>query len=214
MPGETKSVPVGVAPGGAELRGLLAAARRGGDRNAREQLVRRYLPVVRSIARRHANGGEALDDLIQVGTIGLLAAVDRFDLERGTDFLPFALPYVAGEIKRHLRDKASTVRIPRRVQALDAEAARRARSPVSLSEDPDAAPAEPSDLFDVVAARVLLASGARALDERERNIVLLHHFGGLSQTEVARAVGISQIHVSRLYRGALEKLRAELGEVA
>jgi RNA polymerase sigma-B factor len=214
MPGEAKTVPVGVAVGRAELRALLAAARQGEDRNARDRLVRRYLPVVRSIARRHAHGGETLEDLVQVGTIGLIAALDRFDLERGTDFLPFALPYVAGEIKRHLRDRSSTIRIPRRVQALDAEATRRARAPVSLSEDPDAAPAETADLFDVVAARVLVSAGARALDPRERHIVLLHHFGGLSQTEVARLVGISQIHVSRLYRGALEKLRAELGEVA
>jgi RNA polymerase sigma-B factor len=193
---------------------LLAAGRRGGDRDARDRIVRRYLPVVRAIARRHAYAGESVDDLVQVGTIGLLAALDRFDLDRGTDFLPFALPYVAGEIKRHLRDRSSTIRIPRRVQAFDSEAARLARAPMSLSEDPEAAPPEDEDLFETVAARVLVARGARALDSRERRIVLLHHFGGLSQTEVAREVGISQIHVSRLYRGALDKLRAELGEVA
>jgi RNA polymerase sigma-B factor len=207
------TAPIGAAAG-REERALLAAGRRGGNQDARERLVRRYMPLVRAVARRHLQAGESLDDLVQVGTIGLIAAVDRFDPRRGRDFLPFALPCVRGEIRRYLRDRASTIRIPRRVQADDAEAARRARTPVSLSDEPDAAPAEPADLFDVVAARVLVAEGARALDPRERRIVLLHHFGGLSQTEVARRVGISQIHVSRLYRGALEKLRAELGDVA
>lgn len=214
MPERATTVPVGVAAGRAELDALLAAARRGGDHDARERLVRRYLPLVRGLARRHARRGESVDDLVQVGTIGLIAALDRFDPRRGSDFLPFAVSYVAGEIKRHLRDRSSTIRVPRRVQALDVEAAERARSPVSLSEDPDSAPPGDADLFEVVAARVLVAAGARALDPRERQIVLLHHFEGLSQTEVARRVGISQIHVSRLYRRALEKLRAELGEVA
>jgi RNA polymerase sigma-B factor len=213
MSGNVAPVPAGAAAVRGE-QALLAAGRLGGDRDARERLVRRYLPLVRAVARRHAQAGESLDDLVQVGTIGLIRALDRFDPRRGRDFLPFALPYINGEVKRHLRDRASTIRIPRRVQEHDAEAARRARSPVSLSDDPDAGPAAAGDLFDVVAARVLVAEGARALDSRERRIVLLHHFGGLSQTEVAREVGLSQIHVSRLYRGALEKLRSELGDVA
>jgi RNA polymerase sigma-B factor len=213
MSGKTASVPVGAAAERGE-HALLAAGRQGGDLQVRERLVRRYLPLVRAIARRHAQGGENLDDLVQVGTIGLIRALDRFDPRRGRDFLPFALPYVGGEIKRHLRDRSSTIRIPRRVQADDAEAARRARTLVSLSDDPDAGPAETVDLFDVVAARILVSKGVRVLDPRERRILLLHHFGGLSQTEVAREVGLSQIHVSRLYRGALEKLRAELGDVA
>ncbi len=182
-----------------------------GDPAARERLVRRHLPLVRAVARRYARRGEPLDDLVQVGSIGLIAAVDRFDPDRGGNFLAFALPHIAGEIRKHLRDRASTIRVPRRVQELDAEAARRARAPVSLSEDPDSLPPAGRDVCDEAIARVLVAEGARALDVRERRILLLHHFGGFSQAEVAHAVGISQIHVSRLYRGALEKLRAELG---
>ena len=197
-----------------ELRDLLAEGKRGGDRRARERLVRQYLPLVRAVARRHAWSGEALDDLVQVGAIGLIASVDRFDPQRGSEFLSFALPHITGEIKRHLRDRASTVRIPRRVQEDDAEGTRRARSPLSLSTDPELGPCDERDVFDDVAPRVLLAAGARALDGRERRIVLLHHFGGFSQAEVARTLGISQIHVSRLYRSALAKLRSELGDVS
>jgi RNA polymerase sigma-B factor len=86
----------------------------------RGQLVESHLPLVEYLARRFAGRGEPLDDLIQVGTIGLIKAVDRFDTERGVEFSTYATPTVVGEIKRHFRDKGWTVRVPRRLQELRA----------------------------------------------------------------------------------------------
>jgi RNA polymerase sigma-B factor len=86
----------------------------------RERLVEMHLPLVEYLARRFAGRGEPLDDLIQVGTIGLIKAVDRFDTERGVEFSTYATPTVVGEIKRHFRDKGWTVRVPRRLQELRA----------------------------------------------------------------------------------------------
>jgi RNA polymerase sigma-B factor len=86
----------------------------------RDQLVEMHLPLVEYLARRFAGRGEPLDDLVQVGTIGLIKAVDRFDVERGVEFSTYATPTVVGEIKRHFRDKGWTVRVPRRLQELRA----------------------------------------------------------------------------------------------
>jgi RNA polymerase sigma-B factor len=92
-----------------------------GDRQARQELVERLLPLVRTIARRYQHRGEPLEDLVQVGCIGLMKAVDRFDLERGVKLSTFAVPNIAGEIKRYFRDRSSAMRIPRDVQDLSAE---------------------------------------------------------------------------------------------
>ncbi len=86
----------------------------------REALVEMHLPLVEYLARRFAGRGEPLDDLVQVGTIGLIKAVDRFDTGRGVEFSTYATPTVVGEIKRHFRDKGWTVRVPRRLQELRA----------------------------------------------------------------------------------------------
>jgi len=86
----------------------------------RGRLVEMHLPLVEYLARRFAGRGEPLDDLVQVGTIGLIKAVDRFDIERGVEFSTYATPTVVGEIKRHFRDKGWTVRVPRRLQELRA----------------------------------------------------------------------------------------------
>jgi RNA polymerase sigma-B factor len=88
--------------------------------DVRGRLVELHLPLVEYLARRFAGRGEPLDDLIQVGTIGLIKAVDRFDRERGVEFSTYATPTVVGEIKRHFRDKGWTVRVPRRLQELRA----------------------------------------------------------------------------------------------
>ncbi|HEX5494888.1 MAG TPA: RNA polymerase sigma factor SigF [Mycobacteriales bacterium] len=104
------------------LFGLLASLPDGSaDRQrARDTLVEMHLPLVEYLARRFSGRGEPLDDLVQVGTIGLIKAVDRFDLERGVEFSTYATPTVVGEIKRHFRDKGWTVRVPRRLQELRA----------------------------------------------------------------------------------------------
>jgi RNA polymerase sigma-B factor len=81
----------------------------------REILVEEHLPLVRHFARRFSNRGEPFDDLLQVGTLGLIAAIDRFDPTRGVEFLSFAVPTITGEIKRHFRDQGWSVRVPRRL---------------------------------------------------------------------------------------------------
>jgi RNA polymerase sigma-B factor len=85
------------------------------------ELVSSHLPLVRAIARRYAGSGEAWDDLVQVGSVGLVAAARRFDPSRGTPFAAYAAPTIDGELRRHLRDRASTVRVPRREQRLVAD---------------------------------------------------------------------------------------------
>lgn len=172
-----------------------------GDLCARERLIQLYLPLVRSRARRYVGRGEQLEDLVQIGTIGLINAIDRFKPERGFELASFAIPTIEGEIKRHLRDKASLVRVPRSLQqelapvvVLDA-----ATTPVEGVHDGG---------YELREDRVLLARGFRILEERERRLLHLAYYGELSQAQIADEVGISQIHVSRLTRRALGKLRA------
>ena len=92
-----------------------------GDEEAREQLVLSHLNLVRFLANKFINRGEPLDDLIQVGNLGLIKAIDRFDPSRGLEFTTFATPTILGEIKRHFRDKGWSVRVPRRLQELSAK---------------------------------------------------------------------------------------------
>jgi RNA polymerase sigma-B factor len=231
-------------------RALLHAYHRQGDLGARDRLIEDYLPLVRRIARQHAGRGEPLEDLVQVGSIGLINAIDRFDLDRGVDLAAYAIPSIVGEIKRHLRDRVGPIRIPRRLQevnaslnagaaglgaklqrpatvaelareagvehelALEARNAQRAHEPVSLSEDGNGEGELKSSAeggYETGEDRALLARGFRALDQRERRLLHLAYFAGLSQARIAGEVGISQIHVSRLTRRALEKLRVEVG---
>src|SRR5436190_20957325 len=105
---------------------LLRAYHEHGDTAARERLVEMYLPLVDSLVRRHASIAEDYEDLFQVGCIGLINAIDRFDPERGQDLPAFAVPTITGEIRRHLRDRAASVRLPRRVLDL--------RSPTAVAQ--------------------------------------------------------------------------------
>jgi RNA polymerase sigma-B factor len=104
----------------AELFAAKAAAADGSpeQESARHALVELHLPLVEHLARRFAGRGEPLDDLVQVGTIGLIKSVDRFDPDRGVEFSTYATPTIIGEIKRHFRDKGWAVRVPRRLQEL------------------------------------------------------------------------------------------------
>jgi len=224
---------------------------RAGDLGARQRLIELHLPLVRTLARRYANRGERLEDLVQVGSIGLIEAIDRFDPERGSDLVSFAVPTITGEIKNHLRDRTTVVRIPRRVGQLNVRVraereslAARLRRPPTLSElaretgvgENDVAEAIGTErartplplptggssgdsdgailvdgVYDPSDDRLLLAAGFRALDARQRRILHLRFFAGLSQAEIADEVGISQIQVSRLIRTSLERLRGALG---
>jgi RNA polymerase sigma-B factor len=222
---------------------------------ARDELVQLHLPLVEHLARRFAGRGEPLDDLVQVGTIGLIKSVDRFDVERGVEFSTYATPTVVGEIKRHFRDKGWAVRVPRRLQelrlALSAateelshslgraptvgELAKRlsiseeevleglesanAYSTVSLdagtdTEDGPAAMLDSigvdDDALEGVEYRESLRPLLAQLPQRERQILLLRFFRGMTQSQIAAEIGISQMHVSRLLARTLAELRTGL----
>ena len=104
-----------------KTRELFRRFKEEGDMDAREKLVMSHLNLVRFIANKFKNRGEPIDDLVQVGYLGLLKAIDRFDPARGLEFTTFATPTIMGEIKRHFRDKGWSVRVPRRLQELSAK---------------------------------------------------------------------------------------------
>ena len=103
---------------------LLIAYHRDGDEQAREQVLVELMPLVRALATRYAGRGEALEDLVQVGSIGLIKAVDRFDIDRGVDISSYAVPTIVGEIRRHFRDKAWAMHVPRRLKELSVRLSR------------------------------------------------------------------------------------------
>ena len=239
-------------------RALLRRYHEDGDLAARDQLIERYMSLVRSLARRYAYRGEQLDDLVQIGAIGLIKAIDRFDVDRGVELTTYATPNIIGEIKRHFRDKGWSVRVPRGLQELNVKLSKlieeqtielgrsptipelakvagveeelvveaiesgRAYSTVSLSTgggqddegelDPLESLGAEEPQYEVSEDRAMLAPGLQALDERERLIIHLRFFKGLTQSQIAQQVGISQMHVSRLIRRALERIREEIGD--
>jgi RNA polymerase sigma-B factor len=238
-----------------ETRALLRAYHVEGDLKARDRLIELHLPLVRALARRYAGRSEQLDDLIQVGSIGLIKAVDRFDVERGVALTTYAIPTIIGELKRHFRDKGWALHVPRRLKELSlqltqlvetlstklgrsptigelAKAAKvdeeeviealeigQAYSTLSLSPGDEESDLDPLGSiggldtgFETSEDRTLLLPGFKVLEERERKIMTLRFFGGLTQSEIAAEVGISQMHVSRLIRLSLEKMRVAIEE--
>jgi len=201
--------------GRAEVVAAASAYRRDGDLDARRELIEGYLPLVRQIARGFAGRGERVEDLVQVGAIGLIAAVDRCDPDRVETLTAYVVRCAEGEIRRHLRDRCAVVRVPRRLQAVDAEAGgtaevATARAPLPIDEETADGLVVEQDLHDLGVARALVASAARPLDSRERRVVLLRYYADLSQAEVGDAVGVSQVQVSRLEKAAIEKMRARV----
>ena len=237
-----------------EERRLFKAYLEHGDLGARERLVERFLPLARQLARRYGTAGEPMDDLIQVASLGLVKAIDRYELDRGTAFSSFAVPTILGEIKRHFRDAGWTVRVPRAIQerrmkvnrAIPALTGKLGRSPTtaeiaehidSSSEDVlealEAAVAyEPVSLdtspgidedddtwgqsigtddpgYELVEYGATLAPAMRALPPRERVILHMRFVEDMTQSQIAERIGISQMHVSRLIRKALEAMRSE-----
>jgi RNA polymerase sigma-B factor len=239
-----------------EVRGLLRRWHEDGDRAARAELAERMLPLARSLARRYIGKGEPLDDLEQVASLGLLKAIDRFDVSRDVRFTTFAVPTIAGELKRHFRDRGWMLRVPREVQELSArvvrvrdtvtrdlgrsptveelagalgagveqvlEALRAADSYRMMSLDEPLAEGAAAleaiggddEGYELAEHRVLLAPGLEGLGAREREIVRLRYCEGLTQREIARAVGVSQMHVSRLIRRSIDSLRDAIEPVA
>ena len=105
-------------PSREDLREKFARYQQTRDRHARNELIEAHRGLATHLARRYANRGEPLDDLIQVALLGILKAVERFDLDRGLEFSTFATATVEGELKRHFRDKTWSIRVPRRSQEL------------------------------------------------------------------------------------------------
>jgi RNA polymerase sigma-B factor len=219
-----------------ETSRFLRAYREHGDITARDRLVELYLPLVETFARRYQGSGD-YDDLFQAGSIGLINAIDRFDLARGGELTAFAVPNIVGEIKRHLRDTTGSVRVPRPLQELRSRVRRceaelgaalgRPPTPAELArklqvaeddvvqalsagptgEEPDEATV---DGLDDSEERLMLASAFEVLDERERQIVYLRFVQDLSRKQVAEKLGISERHLSRQSQVALAKLRQQL----
>jgi RNA polymerase sigma-B factor len=222
------------------------------DPELREELVTAHIGLAEYLARRFTNRGEPLDDLVQVASLGLLKAVDRFDPERGLEFSTYATPTIVGELKRHFRDKGWAVRVPRRVQELHLRlgtvvstlSQELGRSP-TIGEIAQAASVSEEDVLEAIEAghayrftsldapsgadeegtlasqlggddqalvdsehRVALSPLIARFPPRERTILHLRFFEGLTQSEIASRLGISQMHVSRLLARSLAQLRA------
>jgi RNA polymerase sigma-B factor len=235
-----------------ELREQFVAYAQGRDAGLREQLVAAHIGLAEYLARRFANRGEPLDDLVQVASLGLLKAVDRFDPERGVEFSTYATHTIVGELKRHFRDKGWAIRAPRRMQELYLRLGKvvatlgqeLGRSPtiaelateVKVSEEEvlealEAGQAYRSTSLDAptgsedgetlatriggedpsledAESRATLSPLLAQLPPRERLILHMRFFDGLTQSEIATRLGISQMHVSRLLARSVAQLRS------
>ena len=230
-----------------------------GDARRPQLNVEDHLALVRRLCRRFRHSGEPLEDIVQVGTIGLLKAIEKYDPDRGSGFAAFAVPVIVGEIKNYFRDHGWAVKVPRKLQRQKLAVARAVESlsqvlghsptiaeiaestgiseeevhdtfevdkcgkPLSLdAEYTHNGSHEPSSLLDCVGSedpgfeqmidRIDLTNTLRCLSGRERVIIGLKFYSGLSQTEIAERLGISQMHVSRLQRSALDKLKLNMAQ--
>ena len=167
---------------------------REGDKSAREKLINGNLRLVLSVIQRFTNRGENLDDLFQVGVIGLIKAIDNFDVSLKVRFSTYAVPMIIGEIRRYLRDN-NTVRVSRSVRdtayhALGAKEKLQAK----LGRDP-------------TVDEISIKESIKELSPREKKILALRFMQGKTQMEVASEIGISQAQVSRLEKGAIRKIK-------
>ena len=226
-----------------------------GDEDAREQLIMSHLNLVRFLASKFKNRGEPLDDLVQVGTIGLIKAIDRFDTTRGLEFTTFATPTIMGGIKRHFRDKGWSVRVPRRLQELSSKVNQVTdeltkdlqRSP-SVEEIAEALDSNVDEVLEAMESssayssvpleaggqgddeapsvidhyvtededlaasddRMVLEETVRDFSPREQEIIRMRFLEGMTQVEIAKKLGISQVQVSRLLRRTLQKVQEKI----
>jgi RNA polymerase sigma-B factor len=236
-----------------ELRQKFTAYAATRDVELRDELIEAHLRLAEHLARRFSNRGVPVDDLIQVASLGLVKAVERFDPERGLEFSTFATPTIVGELKRHFRDKGWAVRVPRRVQELHVEinalvgelTQRFGRSP-TIPEIAERAGTSEEEILEAIEAgqayrsasidapgvesdestpglsdqlgehdaglmdaenRMLLSELIQTLPKREQLMLHLRFFEGMTQSQIADRLGISQMHVSRLLAKSLALLR-------
>lgn len=225
---------------------------------SRDPALRQYLidsnqKLVRYLASKFANRGEPLEDLISVGNIGLVKAVDRFDPNRGAKFCTFATPTIVGEIRRYFRDKAWGLKVPRRLQELNHAASKASErlsqklgrpatvneiaAEIGVTEEETLEALEVANAYETVSVDAPpregqnsglkpedslgaddedlqklelyddLSRAMESLGERERSVLYYRFFNDMSQTEVAKRLNISQMHVSRLQNKALKRLK-------
>ena len=222
---------------------------RGGDKAAREKMIGHNLKLVLSVIKRFNNRGENLDDLFQVGCIGLIKAIDNFDLSQGVRFSTYAVPMIIGEVRRHLRDNNS-VRVSRslrdlayKIMGVKEEFINRYQKEPTISQIAKAlevpeedvtqaleAIVEPVSLFEPIYSdggdhvyvmdqigdkndescwidEIAFKQAVTKLSNREKRILHMRFLNGKTQVEVSRIIGISQAQVSRLEKGAMDKIR-------
>lgn len=240
----------------AKERELLARYHSTRDQAVREELVQRFMPLARRLAARYRGDREPLEDLVQVASLGLVKALDRFDAERGVAFTSYAVPTILGELKRHFRDRGWSVRVPRDLQeriarvdraiaelpgrlgrapsvneiadrleldpeeVLEAMEAGRAHHAMSLDAQSQTEEGEGIALterlgesepgFEIVEYGEAITDVLETLSERDRTVLNLRFIEDMTQTEIAQRVGVSQMHVSRILRAAVERLRGEV----
>lgn len=237
----------------AEKIALLREYRENGNEQAREKLILGNLRLVLSVIQRFTGRGEEIDDLFQIGVIGLMKAIGNFDLTRDVRFSTYCVPMIAGELRRHLRDHHA-VRVSRSVRDLAYKAMQAKErlttengreptaeqiakeigasredvvlalesmaEPVSLYEPIYSDSGDPLYLIDQIGdpsgtdssllSELSLKDAIEGLDERERSILKRRFWDGKTQVEVADEIGISQAQVSRLEKGAIAKIKAQL----
>jgi RNA polymerase sigma-B factor len=232
-----------------ELRAMFFEFAQGRDPSLRASLIEAHIGLAEHLARRFTHRGEPYDDLVQVSSLGLIKAVDRFDPDRGVEFTTYATKTILGELKRHFRDKGWAIRAPRRIQelylhlgqaigqlsqelgrsptikelaretgaseddvieALEAGQAYRSASLDSAGPDEESLGARlgvDDERFGDAEWRAVLLPHLETLAERDREILRLRFSYGLTQSEIAARIGISQMHVSRLLSRSLNALR-------
>jgi RNA polymerase sigma-B factor len=245
-------------PGTCSSQELFLHLRAGGDRQARELLIRRFLPLAHRLARRYSRSSEPQDDLRQVASLALVKAVDRFDATRGDNFVGFAVPTILGELKRYFRDATWAVHVPRRsqeralamqrateaiindggraptvdelaqkleigteevldgLQAADAHQTLSLDAPQKLDDDGASVPLADTlgaddERYELVEDDATIAGVIGDLPEREREILHLRFVEELTQSQIAKRTGVSQMHVSRLLRRSITQLRDRTG---
>jgi RNA polymerase sigma-B factor len=241
------------SPARSDNRELFVRWQENDDERSREELVERFLPLARNLARRYAGAREPFDDLLQVASLGLVKAIDRFDVERGTAFSSFAVPTILGELKRYFRDLGWSVHVPRgaqeqalKVQEVHEHLATKAARPPTVQELAEYlelavedvldaletaaahhsvsldAPCEDRDeesgslvdvlgqedgRYELVEGTAAISVAARKLTPRERRVLALRFACDMTQTQIARRIGLSQMQVSRILRRAVTRLR-------
>lgn len=237
----------------AEMRARFESFAATRDRTIRDELVAAHLPLARRLAERYRGRAEPLDDLVQVASLGLIKAVERYDPHRGSVFTAFAVPTILGELRRHFRDAGWYMAVPRRLKELRQRAPRTAqrladelgRSPttgevaselgcdqetlmqaMSLSsvyrpDSLDRAAAAGEEDGDTTVVDMLGDSDPRLLDvedrahvrqlvsgvpDRQRRILHLYYYRGMSQREIGARLGVSQVHVSRILADSRKRM--------